>query len=259
VSSGRRDLPSHPGESAADEARQALGLGLDAPVSVLDAVEDLGGVPVCVQEFAGDVAGLFYRRDGRAYLFVNGGHPVARQRFTLAHEFGHERMGHSPRVESPAAMGSKDPQEVQANYFAGAFLAPRQAVRNWSERHELPADLELVVRMGAFFGLSAEASRIRLELAGVIAKTESARLKARIAASEHRGLLERLGLTGYEDALSRLARDIQDGRRALPRLPAMLVHGAREAGAEGLVDEQDMLVLLRGTPTGPSGGDEPAP
>jgi Zn-dependent peptidase ImmA (M78 family) len=256
VSPGRRGTP-HPGETAADEARQALGLGLDAPISVLDAVEDLAGVPVCVAQFAGDVAGLYYRRGGGAYLFVNGAHPVVRQRFTLAHEFGHDRMGHSPRVESLAGMASTDAQEVQANYFAGALLAPRQAVRNWAERHaDLPVDLELVVRMGAFFGISAEASRIRLGLAGVITKADSTRLKQRIAEREHHGLLAALGLTGQADSLSRLARDVQAGERTLPRLPVALVTGARQANAQGLLEDDDLATLLRGGPVSVSGEDE---
>ena len=235
MSAGRRDAP-HPGERAADEARQALGLGLDAPISVLDAVEDLAGVPVCVQEFAEDVAGLYYRRGERPYLFVNGAHPVVRQRFTLAHEFGHYHMGHSPRVESTAGMRvSKDPQEVEANYFAGAFLAPRQALRNWSERHpELP-NLELAVRVGAFFAISTEASRIRLELAGVIGTAEGRQVQQQIAAGEHRGVFTALGLTPAADALSRLARDVQSGQKTLPRLPLALVRGAREANAQGLL------------------------
>jgi Zn-dependent peptidase ImmA (M78 family) len=256
VNPGYRD-PPHSGESAADEARQALGLGLDAPISVLDAVEDLAGVPVCVAEFAPDIAGLFYRRGERAFLFVNGAHPVVRQRFTLAHEFGHYRMGHSPRVESLAAMGSKDSQEVQANYFAGAFLAPRQAVRNWSERHsDLPDDLELVVRMGAFFGISAEASCIRLGLAGVIGKADSQRLKRRIADREHHGVLSALGLTAQADSLSRLASEVQAGERTLPRLPVALVRDAQEANATGLLDDEDLATVLRGTTVGIPAGDE---
>jgi Zn-dependent peptidase ImmA (M78 family) len=258
VSTGRRDAP-HPGERAADEARQALGLGLDAPISVLDAVEDLAGIPVCVQEFAGDVAGLYYRRGEQAYLFVNGAHPVVRQRFTLAHEFGHHHMGHTPRVESMAGMSSKDPQEVQANYFAGAFLAPRQAVRNWAERHpELPG-LELAVRVGAFFGISSEASRIRLELAGVIGKAEGQRVKRQIAAGEHRQVFAALGLATQADALSRLARDVQAGERTLPRLPLVLVRGAREANAQGLLDDEDLTALVGDSGGSPPGEDELAP
>jgi Zn-dependent peptidase ImmA (M78 family) len=257
VSPGRRDLPSQLGERAADEARQALGLGLDAPISVLDAVEDLAGVPVCVQVFADDVAGLYYRRHGRAYLFVNGAHHVVRQRFTLAHEFGHHHMGHSPRVESTAEMlVSKDTQEVQANSFAGEFLAPRQAVRNWSERHPDLSGLELVVRAGAFFGINAEASRIALERAGVIGKAESSRLRGQVASRAHYGLPATLGIDAHQDTLSALAREVETGRRELPRLPAELVRGARQANSKGLLDDEDMLMLLRG---GTPGAGEPEP
>lgn len=257
MSTMRRTAAVTPGERTADQARQDLGLGLDAPVSVLDAVEDLAAIPVCIQAFPSDVAGLFYRRRGRPMLFVNGEHPVERQRFTLAHEFGHVRMDHKPRVESLRGMGSRDAQEVQANYFAGAFLAPRQAVRNWAERHgELPVDLELVVRLSAFFGTSAEASRIRLELAGVISGAESERLKAQIKNQEHWGMVGALGLSGYADGLSRLKRDVDAGVRALPRLPAVLVRTARRARHEELLEEEDLERLLRGASTSLAVEDE---
>jgi Zn-dependent peptidase ImmA (M78 family) len=256
VSTGRRDAPSHPGERAAEDARHALGLGLDAPISVLDAVEEIATVPVCVTELSGEVAGLFYRHRGQVYLFVNGADPVVRQRFTLAHEFGHHRMGHEPRVESLAAMYSRDQQEVEANYFAGAFLAPRQAIHNWAARHpEPPPGLELVVRVGAFFGLSPESARIRLELAGVVDQRQSQRLKEQIAAREHRGLRTQLGLSDKADALSQLRDDVEAGRRTLPRLPAVLVRGASMAHSQGLLGDEDLHTLLRGEL--PAERDEP--
>jgi len=246
MSTGRRDLPRPRGEVAAEEARQALGLGLDAPIPILEAFEDLASVPVCVQAFSGEIAGLFYRRHKRPYLFVNGTHPVQRQRFTLAHEYGHCEMGHSPRLESLSRMQSTDRQEVEANYFAGAFLAPRQAVHNWADRNsELPVDLELVVRMSAFFGISAEVSRIRLERSGVIGKSASNKLKARIAAGEHRGMLGALGVSATTDMLSRIKWEVDAGRYTLPRLPGILVRRAHEARARGLLDEEDLTALLR--------------
>ncbi len=245
------------GEQAANEARQALGLGLDAPISVLAAVEDLAGIPVCVAEFDPDVAGLFIRRHGRHYVFVNGTHSVERQRFTLAHEYGHSRMNHAPRVESTDRMYSKDPQEVAANYFAGAFLAPRQAVRNWVERHpDLDVDLEMVVRVAAFFGTSAEVSRIRLEKAGVLTTTASNRLKQRIKDTEHYGMLARIGISGYADALSRLRRDVETEVRTLPRLPSNMVRKAREAADQDLVEQDELEALLRGTPVADEAEDE---
>ncbi|HVA19354.1 MAG TPA: ImmA/IrrE family metallo-endopeptidase [Solirubrobacteraceae bacterium] len=231
---------------AAETARQTLGLGLDAPIPILETVEDLAGIPVCIQEFSGEIAGLFYRRNQRPYLFVNGAHSVQRQRFTLAHELGHCEMGHKPRLESLTRMQSTDRQEVEANYFAGAFLAPRQAVHNWADRNsELPVDLELVVRMSAFFGISAEASRIRLERSGVIARSASNKLKARIAAGEHRGMLGALAVSAMTDMLSRIKREVDAGNYTLPRLPGILVRMAREAHARELLDEEDMAALLR--------------
>jgi hypothetical protein len=152
-------------------------------------------------------------------------------------------------------LASKDPQEVQANYFAGAFLAPRQALRNWAERHPDLPGLELVVRVGAFFGISTEASRIRLELAGVIGKTEGQRIKRQIVAGEHRGVFTALGLSPAADALSRLARDVKAGERTLPRLPLALVRGAREANALGLLDDEDLTALV-GDSEGSSPGED---
>src|SRR5579871_982818 len=144
-------------------------------------------------------------------------------------------------------MYSQDQQEVEANYFAGAFLAPRQAIRNWAERHpEAPLGLELVVRVGAFFGLSAEAARIRLELAGIVDQRQGAGLKKQIAASEHRGLLTQLGLTDKADALSQLRDDVEARRRTLPRMPAVLVRDASRAHTRGLLSSEDLHTLLRG-------------
>lgn len=238
------------GEARADHARTQLGLGLDAPISVLDAVEGQAGVPVCVARFPNDVAGVFFRRSGRTCLFVNGNQAVVRQRFTLAHEYGHFFMEHAPRVESASSMWTNDPQEVEANDFAGAFLAPRQAVRSWVDRHaDSGADLELVVRMAAFFGMSPEAACIRLEKAGVLSSAESEPLKSRIRAREHSGLASRLGLAPFADALGRLYLDVQNGNRSLPRVPAVLVKNARDAYDRGLLDEEDFRMVLRGTPT----------
>lgn len=245
----RRGAAIDEGEDRAYIARQELGLGLDAPISVLDAVENLAGVPVCVAAFPQDVAGVFLRRAGRAFLFVNGTQVVVRQRFTLAHEYGHYVMQHAPRIESDAGMRAKDPQEVQANNFAGAFLAPRQAIHSWVDRHAGPAaDLDLVVRLGAFFGISAEAACIRLEKAGVLGTEASEALKIRVRAGEHRGLPSRLGLTPFADSLGRLKVDVDRGARDLPRVPALLVRHARSAHEQGLLDSDELRAVLRGTP-----------
>jgi Zn-dependent peptidase ImmA (M78 family) len=239
----------HSGEARADAARHELGLGVDAPIDVLAAVEGVGAVPVCIAEFPSDTAGVFLDQHERKYIFVNGVHPVVRQRFTLAHEFGHAFMNHEPRVETTTAMLSSDPQEVEANYFAGAFLAPRQAIRNWAERLTSgPSDLELVVMMSAFFGTSAEASRIRLELTGLLPHARGLVVKQAVKAGAHYGMVGSLGLSPFADGLSRLHRDVEAQLRDLPRLPAEMVRAAQSARERDLVDDETVEAVLRGTP-----------
>ena len=77
------------------------------------------------------------RRPGLPLLLVNGRQALSRQRFTLAHEFGHHRMGHATVVDEQAAISGKlthDRNEVCANAFAAEFLLPRDAVAAWASR-----------------------------------------------------------------------------------------------------------------------------
>lgn len=48
---------------------------------------------------------------------VAASHPRVRQRFSIAHEIGHQMLGHRH--------GESDAAEAQANLFAGALLVPR--------------------------------------------------------------------------------------------------------------------------------------
>jgi Zn-dependent peptidase ImmA (M78 family) len=79
------------------------------------------------------VAGAHITRDSSPLLLVNGRQGTARQRFTLVHEFGHHRLGHSIVVDNPTNLSDigHDPLEVEANAFAAEFLMPRLAVPRW--------------------------------------------------------------------------------------------------------------------------------
>ena len=69
-------------------------------------------------------------------LWVNGTHVAARQRFTLAHEFGHDWCRHDGKlaVDTFETMSGKtrNPREIEANAFAAEFLLPRAAMDGWS-------------------------------------------------------------------------------------------------------------------------------
>jgi Zn-dependent peptidase ImmA (M78 family) len=207
------------GEAAMREARRArldMGFGLEGPLpDLLDAVEGPGGAQVVVLDLGDDVAGAYLQRGGLALLFVNGDHAAVRQRFTLAHEFGHCRLGHASVIDRPSDVfgAQHDPAEVAANYFAAEFLMPGPAVRRWARGRRLT--LDEVVRLAAEYGVSAKAARIRLETSNALRdRALAARLDAEI---DDEGL--HLGLAGWFGW-----QDLRDGLAAAspPRVPAAL-------------------------------------
>jgi Zn-dependent peptidase ImmA (M78 family) len=204
------------GAKRARETRAALGLPEAEPLDVLAVVEELAGLPVVVASLPEDVAGGCFRSGPAAVLWVNGDHPHVRQRFTLAHELGHVRLGHAVTLNVDAvsvlAGDTRDAREVQANAFAAEFLAPRAGV---AELVDGEPGLETVVEIAARFGISALAALYRLGTLGLTARLE--RLKREL----DDGLHVYLDRPAYADSLSRIG--------ALPRLSPSLVGSALAA------------------------------
>lgn len=234
------------GIRAAREAREALGVGLGSPLDdTLTAVETLGP-PVAVFDLPEDVAGAYLCRPGGRVVFVNRVHAVQRQRFTVAHELGHHWLDHPANLDRPQDLAdfTRDPAEVQANWFAAEFLMPRDATLRWAaERVDGLATLEDVVRFACDFGVSAKAACIRLQNAGCIDDDRRCeQLHAEIDACEHYGIAERLDLDFPDDALAAIK---EDG----PRIPPAFHAGALSRYAAGLIDERAVAATL-GRPPG---------
>jgi len=234
------------GEAAARLARVRLGLGLDAPVAdVMLAIEDLAGIPVTVLALPDGLAGLQGRRHERSFIFLNGVDSVVRQRFTLAHEFGHVELGHIGSVDyTTDVFGERrrSPAEVQADGFAGEFLAPADGVRRWlTATGEPPDALDTVVRLAEYFHVSAEAALYRLQAARHLGKARVESIRSRIVAGEHGVLCRRLGLGEYDDTLSRAHGD-------LPRLPRTTITAAATAYERGLLTVEQVARLLEVDP-----------
>lgn len=212
---------SNRGAERAREARAELGYARDGPLpDLLEAIEGRGGAHAVLLDLPPLVAGAFIARPGLPLLLVNGRQALARQRFTLAHELGHQRMGHASVVDEQRAIGGRldaDRDEVSANAFASEFLMPRDAVLAWGAEHVRgPVTLEHVVLLAHEYGVSAQAARYALATAGVLRDRARARqLDDEIAASVHSELARWLGLQPLDDALA-------DAAAALPRIPAAL-------------------------------------
>ena len=200
---------------AARIAREDLAIDLLLPLDDIVERVEAAGVAVVILDLGEGIAGAYLQVGGGAVAFVNGIDAPQRQRFTLAHEFGHHRLGHARSVDAPPALAdySGDPVEMQANVFAAEFLMPRAASLRWCERHDRgPTTLETVVRFAAAFGVSAEAACHRFRTAKACSPEQCARILAEIHAGEHIGMVEALGLDVPDDVIARAAGH-------LPRLP----------------------------------------
>ncbi|HET6548226.1 MAG TPA: ImmA/IrrE family metallo-endopeptidase [Solirubrobacter sp.] len=193
-------MDTNRGAKRAREARAALGLDPGAPLEcLLSVVEER--FPVVVAALPDAVAGACCW----SVLWVNGNQIARRQRFTLAHEFGHAWIGHDGALE-PDTLETlygrpTNPYEIQANAFAAEFLVPRAGI---AERVRGEPTLEDVVRIGAEYGVSAPVVVIRLKQLRLASPERLARLSREIDERLHSQLFEHLGLSRVDDGLARI-------------------------------------------------------
>lgn len=213
-------LDTNIGAKRAREARVALGLAAAEPLDVLAVVEERAGLPVIVASLPDGIAGCCFRDGARAVVWVNGEQPLVRQRFTLAHELGHVRIGHavSMNVDKVEVLAgeTRDAREVQANAFAAELLAPRAGV---VELVSGEPGLEAVVAIAARFGISTLAALYRLGTLGLTTRLE------RLRGELEEGLQAHFDVPPYDDALARID--------ALPRLSPSLAGSRLAAMLEG--------------------------
>lgn len=228
------------GERSGGEARERLGVPADAPIDdLLAALERATALKIFVTPLGEDgIAGAYQSKLGHDWVIVNADNSVERQRFTLAHEYGHHYLGHGDTYDTAAYASDPRPKEVQANYFAGALLISPAAVDRALERIDRPPiDFDVLAALAVYFGVSAKAMRIRLETLGRLKATDVADFDRRIENKEHSGLGRALGVTPIVDSLA-LAK--QEGGR----IPAPMLARALVAAKRGLVPEERLSDLL---------------
>jgi Zn-dependent peptidase ImmA (M78 family) len=172
--------------------------------------------------------------DAKAGIFINANHPLARQRYSAAHELGHHLLGHGtsvdPETDPLYRWGSGPPpdREKVAEAFAAWFLMPRQLVRRCMSELgvQQPREDIDVYRLSLRLGTSYEATarhlpNLRLatdESTASWLKTEPAAIKRRLAGSwiPHNLQNDVWDLTLADDGATIALRP---GDRVIARLP----------------------------------------
>lgn len=117
----------------AAELQSDLGIPLDRPVDVFEAVRRLG--IVLAFRPLGRVSGLYLPGGRSPGILLHSGHPLTRQRYTAAHELGHHRFGHAAEVDQDlesllrADLEGWPDREKEAEAFGAWFLMPRRLIR----------------------------------------------------------------------------------------------------------------------------------
>lgn len=119
----------------------------------------------------GDVSGLLLREGSLATIGVNSSHPHVRQRFTIAHEFGHFLLhtgiiAHCDRdyrvnYRSEESSQATNVEEIEANFFAATLLMPRPFLDQQDALMALDDDRAVRV-LAHQFDVSGHAMSLRL-------------------------------------------------------------------------------------------------
>lgn len=228
-------------ERAGEAARRALGLGVEGPVpDLLRQLEDEGGLSIFIVPLGEDgIDGAYQQLEHERFVLVNHDKAPVRKRFTLAHEFGHDYLGHGSRFDRKISFGDQDRLEREANRFAAEFLAPRPAIDHWFSRNDDPkVDLAVVVRLANFFNVSAFVIRYRLEGEGRLTANRGRELDAEIRDGNHLALRRALRLTDPQDSIS-----VQHRRGGY--VPAEMQAMIGDLLRRGLLTEESAAPLLR--------------
>lgn len=150
---------------------------LDAPLVDLDKLASELGVMVVRQAAEADVNAMLIRRDGQVAIGLNSTHPHEAQRFALAHAIGHHQI-HARRdlildVANRYQLGRvrsapTDREEMEANRFAAALLAPEPIVRRMAAEADFQTARQLVELLAPRFEMSHGAMSYRLMALGIV-------------------------------------------------------------------------------------------
>jgi Zn-dependent peptidase ImmA (M78 family) len=159
-------------------ARKILGrYGYGVPIDI-EAIVKAEGILLQKENLEAEVSGMLVIKESQTIIAINEKHALTRQRFTIAHEFGHYVLHRSLSNvffdeslvffrDRESTTGTKY-QEIEANNFAAELLMLRKhlALKPLDAFDE--ADNSGICQLAQEFGVSTQALTIRLTKLGLI-------------------------------------------------------------------------------------------
>jgi len=172
--------------------RRLLG---DDPSSPVDIFALLGSQPdltIVYYPMRDAISGMSVKDDTLKLIAINSRLSKGRQRFTAAHELCHLFFHNDFKtiVCSRDLVGARSDYEKEADQFASFFLAPYEAmlhfINNELNKKGERMSLDDIVRIEQHFGMSRQATLVRLQAEGLLSEEESNAMKTSVIRSAQR-------------------------------------------------------------------------
>ena len=148
--------------------RKQFGEDAGSPIEIFSLLQNNEDLTTVFYPMSDRISGMCIRDGNNKIIGVNSTSTYGRQRYTIAHELYHLFFQEDfNSIICPMDLETdKDPQEKEANMFASYFLAPYEAlthfIRNKLGKKKYSLEINDVVRIEQYFGLSRQATLWRL-------------------------------------------------------------------------------------------------
>ncbi len=169
--------------------RKQFGEDAGSPIEIFSLLQNNEDLTTVFYPMSDRISGMCIRDGNNKIIGVNSTSTYGRQRYTIAHELYHLFFQEDfNSIICPMDLETdKDPQEKEANMFASYFLAPYEAlahfIRNKLGKKKYSLEINDVVRIEQYFGLSRQATLWRLINDGYLTRYKADTMKTKIISS----------------------------------------------------------------------------
>lgn len=175
--------------SDAVSLRRQFGEDGYSPIDIFSMLGSADDLTVVFYPMSERISGACVRDNGNKLIAINSRLSYGRQRFTAAHElchlFFHDQF--KSVVCAKDIDNVKDPQEIEADIFASYFLAPYESltdfIKNKLKKQKNFIELNDVVKIEQYYGLSRQAALWRLITDGYLSKDKAATMRKNVILS----------------------------------------------------------------------------
>ena len=169
--------------------RRQMGEDSSSPIDIFALLGSQSDLTVVYYPMRDAISGMSVKDDIIRLIAINSNLSKGRQRFTAAHELCHLffHTEFKTIICSRDLVGTRSEHEKEADQFASFFLAPYEAMLSFInidlDKKGKRIAVDDIVRIEQHFGMSRQATLVRLQSEGLITEEESKSMKTNVIRS----------------------------------------------------------------------------